>query len=1017
MRKRLTALLVIGLLVAGPAVAEDGDGQPMVRKATEASADRLLDENLTANPARHAQLVAEADAQPPAGAGPGTLSEFLYGRGKAAIAVGRQGQGIRDLRRAVELAAEAPGIDLADALYTLSIAESNTSRYVAAAGHLEALVKITPAGGQQVRNFAQLTQTYANLGDADSAQAAVERCRKAHQALGALGTFNRDPNRVMMAEGNLLRAETYALIAAGKFAEAEQKLRRVVGIWAEAANTRDTFNVGNQMMSLAALLRQEGKLAEAENEIRGALAVYQRVVGPTSQRTASALINLGRVLADQGRAAEGEELARRGIGVLMASGSKSAGSAHLVMADILAARYRWAEARAEFAALAGEYADDPQGLEALTRRNLTLPLALLKSGAAAEALPLFQTILEQNRASLGERAYATAETRGFVAATQAALGHRGEALDGFKDAVPTLVAGLADSDDDTGNRGRDQHLRLILEAYMATLTGGPPPSGIDPLAESFRLADAARGRSVLRALAASAARAAADNPALGEMARREQDAQKQIAALQSSLANAISARAEEKDDSVIAGLKKRIDALREQRAGIVAEIGRAFPDYARLLSPQPATLAEARAALRSGEAMIAFYVAEDRAYAWAVSTGGEARMATAPLGFDKLDATVKRLRQALDIQVSGIDEVPAFDLAEANRLYAQLLQPTEPAWQGARLLFVVPHGPLAQLPLALLPTQPPAKTPAAKGATPFAEYRNVPWLTRKVALAQLPSVGALATLRAIPRRAAPQRAFIAFADPLFSKEQADEAEAAPAIAQRGVKRRSAPAKTDFSAELADLPRLPDTAEEVESIGRVMHADPAEDLFIGKRASETVVRRLDLSRWRVVMFATHGLVPGDLAGLSQSALALSAPAVSGDGGSGLLTMERIMGLKLNADWVVLSACNTAAGAETGAEALSGLGRAFFYAGARALLVSNWPVETVSARLLTTDLFRRQVEDPTLGRAEALKGAMLALIDGPGPLDGGGKEQFSYAHPTFWAPFSLVGDGGGNQGVQP
>lgn len=78
------------------------------------------------------------------------------------------------------------------------------------------------------------------------------------------------------------------------------------------------------------------------------------------------------------------------------------------------------------------------------------------------------------------------------------------------------------------------------------------------------------------------------------------------------------------------------------------------------------------------------------------------------------------------------------------------------------------------------------------------------------------------------------------------------------------------------------------------------------------------------------------------------------------------MGEILGLKLNADWVVLSACNTAAADGAGAEAVSGLGRAFFYAGARALLVSNWPVETTSAKALTTNLFKRQAKDPALTR---------------------------------------------------
>lgn len=118
---------------------------------------------------------------------------------------------------------------------------------------------------------------------------------------------------------------------------------------------------------------------------------------------------------------------------------------------------------------------------------------------------------------------------------------------------------------------------------------------------------------------------------------------------------------------------------------------------------------------------------------------------------------------------------------------------------------------------------------------------------------------------------------------------------------------------------------------------------------------------------------------------------------------------MLALKLDADWVVLSACNTATGAAAGAEAVSGLGRAFFYAGTRALLVTNWAVMSDAATALTTDAFRRQAEDPKLARAEALRQAMLALIDGPGFV-GAGKPNYSYAHPLFWAPYSIIGDGG-------
>ncbi len=145
------------------------------------------------------------------------------------------------------------------------------------------------------------------------------------------------------------------------------------------------------------------------------------------------------------------------------------------------------------------------------------------------------------------------------------------------------------------------------------------------------------------------------------------------------------------------------------------------------------------------------------------------------------------------------------------------------------------------------------------------------------------------------------------------------------------------------------------------------------------------------------FATHGLVAGDLSGLAEPALVLTPPPVATDADDGLLTASEIAALNLNADWVVLSACNTAAGASEGAEALSGLARAFFYAGARALLVSHWAVYSQAATELTTTTFAALAANPKMGRGQAFRSAMLALIAKGEP-------------PSYWAPFVIVGEAG-------
>jgi len=316
------------------------------------------------------------------------------------------------------------------------------------------------------------------------------------------------------------------------------------------------------------------------------------------------------------------------------------------------------------------------------------------------------------------------------------------------------------------------------------------------------------------------------------------------------------------------------------------------------------------------------------------------------------------------------------------------------------------------LPIGVLLTQ-QIKQPVI-GSASFKDYQNAPWLVRKIAISQIPSVNALASLRFNKTERNTSPTFIAFADPYFSKAQASSATKVETaqLNTRGksLHLRSAPKTSNVSsAELALLPRLPDTSLEVNEIAKVLNAK-AEDIFLHEHANVKKVMETDFSKKSIIMFSTHGLVPGELIGLTQPALALSAPDVSGEKeGDGLLTMNKILELKLNADWVVLSACNTASGGAS-SESVSGLGRAFFYAGAKALLVSNWPVDTVSSRELMVDLFKRQNnQDGKTTKPQALREAMLNIADKGGSRDlKTNAVSYSYAHPLFWAPFVMVGD---------
>jgi CHAT domain-containing protein len=590
-------------------------------------------------------------------------------------------------------------------------------------------------------------------------------------------------------------------------------------------------------------------------------------------------------------------------------------------------------------------------------------------------------------------------------------------------AIPILMAAQrenADDDDETVTAARSQLLQAIVEAYIALVAkSGDGATGQASL-ETFVLADAIRGRSVQKALSASSARGVAKDPALAELVRKEQDFGKQINAQLGALNNALASNV--RDENVVSSTKASIDKLRVERARVRTDLAKRFPSYAELIDPKPPTVDQIREALVQGEAMLSFYFGRAGSFAWAVPKEGPVAFAAINASAGEIESKVRKLREALEPNAAMILDIPPFDVALGHELYSLLLKPVEQGWKQSKSLIVVTNGALGLLPLSLLPTA-PAQIDANDDLL-FGSYRKVPWLARTHAVTVVPSSAALRTLRNLPPGKPERSELIAFGDPYFSAEQYDEAMkpvtvadasgSAPGSAMtRGIPlRRRNSTKLDGvdSAELALLPRLPDTAEELKSIALALQADPSKVLNLGKDANETKVKTTDLSGFKVLVFATHGLVPGELNGLTQPALALSAPAVSGAEGDGLLTMEEILALKLDADWVVLSACNTGAGSGAGAEAASGLGRAFFYAGTRALLVTNWSVHSQSARELVTDLFKRQAADKSITRGEALRQAMMAMLDGPGYADASGKTEFSYAHPLFWAPYTIIGDGG-------
>ena len=428
--------------------------------------------------------------------------------------------------------------------------------------------------------------------------------------------------------------------------------------------------------------------------------------------------------------------------------------------------------------------------------------------------------------------------------------------------------------------------------------------------------------------------------------------------------------------------------LRKQRTEVVA----AFPQYLAFTEPAPLSVAETQALLNRDEALVSILVGSQKTIVWAVTREG-ADWAEISVGEKVLAEHVSILRLGLDPLAPGVSESVAanvggsFDLLRAHVLYKLLLEPLKALLAGKQHLLLVPTGPLTSLPFQVLLTEPPR--PGAEAAE---VYRDARWLIRRHALSVLPSVESLRSLRKFAADGTAVKPFFGLGDPVLTGPSGGQRKRSAAAPLFRFYRNGVP---DLRA-LQQLTPLPETAQELEAIAKILGA-PRDAINLREAATEKRLKSLPLKDYRILQFATHGLVAGDLSGLAEPALVLTPPAKATEEDDGLLTASEIAGLNLDADWVVLSACNTAAGDKVGADALSGLARAFFFAGARAMLVSHWSVYSQAAVELTTRTFRNLAKSPATGRAEAFRQSMLTLIDEGRP-------------PSYWAPFVVVGEGG-------
>jgi len=990
----------------------------------------LLDSTQYAGQGHMAELLRQADTPEPGNLNRSDLVQFYKSRGTVRYELNRFNDAGNDYHRALDLDKSAENQD--SNLYNrLALLEMYAGSYETALDLSKTAVGMIQGGAWHRGPYlAFQSRVQHRMGNFWSAGQSIILAKRYYRKVPSWARYSLTidcGDDTIGNENDIIAAEAELFEAQGLYAQA-YSLRSSVLNYRFSKRKERPLGAVYARLDLAGNLMHQSRLVEAETEARMAVSEAMGLYGKNAAVTAAALQVLGTVMLAKGDLPNADILSATQVEILENLGLSNEEDimirARLIRADVLSAAYDYAAAMDAYErALAGMQAN-PYLYRRYTRHNPGLILGLIKNQRFPEAKKFIGETRGFNQRLRLQNHYDAAELLGLEAMILHANRKFKAAHEQFSRALPDLVAIIQAPDSNFQKRRR---ANTLLEFYIDMLLEIRSPQaertyGIDVVNEIFKLIDA-RYSQVGFALGESSARAASlADPELAELVRQEQDAGKKLKSLEAVFHNAMAASNGEQSSSLVT-LKREIKSLTDARESINERIESDFPRYASYTRPRPPGIKQIQAQLLPEEALIAIWTLQEKTCVWAIPHRGNTAFAVVDLGEETLRKKVDRLRQALRLHVRLLSEIPRYDLDTAFEIYHRLLHPVESGWRNARSLLVVVNGPLDQVPLAVLPSQ--KASPAPDSSLRFNEYQQVPWLIRRASITRLPSAAALLTLRALPAPDPRRDPFAGFGDPIFSLAQQNptpvthETHSPPAIstddiAIRGIRISDKGEELDSdklsSVRIDQLCRLPDTADEIRQIAASLNADSTHDVFLGKAATETVVKTRDFSRKKIIVFATHALLPGDLDGLTQPALAFSSPEVTELDEDGLLTVGEILTLKLDADLVVLSACDTGAGDGSGNEAISGLGRAFFYSGLRALLVTMWPVETTSANKLTTGLFQIRQEQPDLPWARAQQQSILRLMEDPGLKDTQGVAVASYAHPIFWGPFVVIGASG-------
>ena len=803
-----------------------------------------------------------------------------------------------------------------------------------------------------------------------------------------------------------------ALMAAGlranqeeNFVGAEQAYRAALQVQQKAIG-RDNPNTAVTMMRLAVQQANLHHYGEADSLFKQAAALAPRSADPLAVAELHYDQGLGEV--DQGHWAEALAQFRQADATYAAklppevlSGEVAAGVRPVNLQPLVSSSIPVLDATQESAligviesrryqgiALRGlgqdaESAAMIRNAQAIaTAQDLRQPslTARLSRSAAATA----EAAREEDRAQLGFARSAAdfdiavpgsrpvAETLLLHAASLAASGDTGDALPSCRQAAKLLRQLQIGTS--------IQLLAPCLDIYQAEAHGTDQRL----LSEMFEAAELVQGSVTSQQIAQASARlaAGAHDPHVTDAIRRRQDAALKLADLlrdRELRAAAANGQMPGIDLSRVlqgADLDAAIEKAQAELADSDAALQAAAPQYGQLVQ-QVVTSDDIMRVLHPDEAFASIVIAPNGTWTF-VLRGGHISVGRSTVAAGEIATLVTRIRATAE------DPRKPFDVQDDHALYAATLGTQAQALSGVTALIVAPNGPLLAMPFGVLLTGPAAED----------HLGDAPWLVKQMSVSHVPAPANFVSLRKLGPATG--------ATPWFGMGDFRPVTLAQAD------RTFPSANCRQSARLfAGLPPLPATGRELNAARELLGGSPQDEL-LGAAYTARAVQHAALSNVRVLHFASHALLPSDLACLDQPAIVTSAPAGSPDATGALLTASDVVNIKLDAQLVILSACNTGGGDRTGGESLSGLARAFFYAGARAMIVTHWEIDDRATTFIVATTLKHLREGDGGGPAGSLRLAQLEILHGAAS----GATAAGLAHPYYWAPFALVGEGGGS-----